>query len=110
MASQNNFLTELEFTISDIGPTRNPGVYAVIVLNNSYAEKRFNPRILYIGSSKNIQRRVIQPNHPYRLLFDKMHKDSIVCIGSIETEDYLPLEIELIRKYKPLLNKQNKWR
>lgn len=100
------------FDFADTSPFGLPdteGVYAVCV--NHY--KEFNKpkpreRILYIGSSKNMQKRVMNnSNHPYRICYDRFD-DFLVYTKSIETEDYVELEKYLIKVYKPLLNKNHK--
>lgn len=80
------------------------GVYAVCV---AYFDKKLKERIVYIGSSGNIFKRVMNPNHPYRLCFDRF-EEYMVYIKHIKTESFRELEKELIATYKPLLNKQHK--
>ncbi len=61
-------------------------------------------KILYIGSSKSIGKRLSSKKHPYRLLFDKLTNHSVYT-RAVECQDYLDVEIYFIRKFKPVLNK-----
>jgi len=88
---------------SAFGPPQCPGVYAVCVKNCLSSKER----IIYIGSAQNIFKRVMKLQHPYRLAFSRFN-DKYVYTKSIETEDYARLEKELIKIYRPLLNKAHK--
>lgn len=79
------------------GPPHESGVYGVFETCYLTNETTLH----YIGSSKNINSRVLRRRHHYWILF----QDKEVYTRSIVTEDYIELEKELIRKYKPLLNK-----
>jgi excinuclease UvrABC nuclease subunit len=83
---------------SPFGPPNYSGVYGVFELN---LETK-NIILHYIGSSKNIQKRVLIKTHPYIILFQE--KD-LVFTRSFQCDDYIKKEIELIKKYKPRLNK-----
>lgn len=62
------------------------------------------PIVHYIGSSKDIGKRILAPTHPYRVLYD----NGIICYVKFkETEDYIALEKALIKRIKPVLNKQH---
>lgn len=104
---ENNPLEE--FIISEFGTPQSCGVYAVIATRNPMTNNGNlgKPRVLYIGSAVNMNRRVSGQAHPYKKLYNRL-KDFFVCVGFIETKDYINKEIELIKKYRPLLNKQHK--
>ena len=84
------------------------GVYAVCVcIPYSHNQKRNPERIIYIGSSSNMRKRVMSNRHPYRLAFSRFD-DLCVYTKSIITDNYSILEKQLIYTYKPLLNKSGK--
>lgn len=82
------------------GPPEYPGVYAVCVS----ATPSSIERIVYIGSSSNMKRRMLSATHPYIKLFRKL-SDYCVYTRCHICEDFLDLERKLIGVYKPLLNK-----
>lgn len=86
------------------GPPPVAGVYAVCVRHN---DRKHKERIVYIGSSKNVSKRLKNQSHPYLLCFHRFPR-MLVYTKTIETEDFMELEKELIRVYKPLLNRQHK--
>jgi excinuclease UvrABC nuclease subunit len=90
-----------EFEIcSPCGPSYKCGVYGVFVTSGT------NTRCVYIGSSKNIFNRVMSESHVYRKLYDRISGfDYLVYTREIICTDYILRERDLIRKYKPLLNK-----
>lgn len=94
-------LKELE--ISVFGPPNLPGVYAVCVAN-PYIRKE---RILYIGSSKNILKRVNSNKHYYRKIFERLYNWPVYT-KSIVTDDYLRVEQILISHVRPLFNVRHK--
>lgn len=57
--------------------------------------------LVYIGSSKNIRKRVLSSHHLYRRL---LNRGLFAYTRHIVTEDYISLERQLIRERKPLLN------
>lgn len=85
------------------GPPNRSGVYAVCI--RPYNGKK--ETILYIGSSKNINKRVNAQDHHYRICYD-LYDDMLVYTKSIETDDFIEIEKELISIYKPILNKIGK--
>jgi len=90
----------LEFEVSPYEPPRNSGVYGVFICNFGLTNKK----LVYIGSSSNIHKRVLTPKHPYMLLFRRFpHR--IVFTASLECENYIEEEKRLINKYHPVLNK-----
>lgn len=85
---------------SPFGPSCKCGVYGVFVSSKE------NTRCVYIGSSENIFNRVMNEAHVYRKLYDRISGfDYLVYTREILCDDYILKERELIRKYKPLLNK-----
>jgi excinuclease UvrABC nuclease subunit len=83
---------------SPFGPPSYSGVYGVFEMNSETLEVKLH----YIGSSKNIQKRVLNKKHPYIILFQEKE---LVFTRSFQCDDYVQKEIELIKKYKPRLNK-----
>jgi len=82
------------------GPPNYSGVYGVFLYRNMV------PEILYIGSSKNIKKRVSSSSHFYLQLFEKHQEDGdLIVTRSFPCSNYKELEIVLIKKYKPILNK-----
>lgn len=88
--------------ISFLGWRNIMGVYCIIENNIG------NNIIHYVGSSKNIDKRINNQKHPYRILFNK----GINCFVKFKrfnnVDDMLNLERNLIRKIKPNYNTQNK--
>lgn len=91
------------FRSSPFGPPPVCGVYVVCVATKDF-EQRY---AVYIGSSKNIQRRVLNTRHIYRRLYNLL-KNSWVYTMSYPCDDFINVESELIKKYKPRFNKYGK--
>jgi excinuclease UvrABC nuclease subunit len=90
--------------LSEFGPTWAAGVYCVMRVNiETHVSK-----VLYIGSSKNIARRVLKLSHPYRRLLDKHTWPEMIVLKMKECDNYLDLEIQLIRRLQPKYNTQHK--
>lgn len=89
-----------------LGLPDSSGVYAVCLasFHNLMIE---NARLVYIGSSKNIQKRVYSPKHLYRKLHNRSN-NFLVYIIYLECDNYLKLEKELIIRLNPILNKQHR--
>ena len=84
-----------KWSISEFGWHDITGVYAVCSM-------RYNRvKVHYIGSSKDIGKRLGNVNHPYRVIYGKFN---LVHIRYIETQDYKNVEKEMIAKFKPRLN------
>lgn len=90
---------------SPFGPPSAPGVYCVSVFNLQTKKSQ----ILYIGSSQNISKRVLNTKHPYRVVYDQMRGqfDMAVTIRFKECDDFIELEKKLIRRLRPPLNLQH---
>lgn len=97
---------ELGFYSSPLGPPNGPGVYAICVMHSSPDISKFCiDRVVYIGSSKDILKRVMNPNHIYRRLINLLSTYHVYTMF-LESDTYLDFEKELIIKYKPRFNKQ----
>lgn len=93
---------------SPFGLPTTSGVYAVCIRGyDKESYELLSERILYIGSSKNMQKRCLNTKHPYRICYDRF-ENYCVYTKSIETENYIEMGKKLINIYKPLLNKNNK--
>jgi excinuclease UvrABC nuclease subunit len=91
-----------EFEIpSCLGASDLAGVYGIFVKpDHNKIEK-----CLYIGSSKNIKKRILSSLHPYMRLWNRgicAYSREIIC------DNFLEIEKLLIKKYRPFLNKQHK--
>lgn len=93
------------FEISGLGAPFAPGVY--VVCDAGFEGRKNDLTALYVGSSKNIAKRVYSDAHPYMLLFRK-YPEKMIVISYTETENFLQLEHELIAKYQPIYNKRGK--
>lgn len=84
--------------------TKQAGIYmvtAVEVVNNIRREI-----VLYIGSAKNIENRITNKNHPYMLLY-KNQSEMLIITRCYITTDYIELEKEMIKFFKPYFNKNH---
>lgn len=91
------------------GPPNTHGVYAIAVKpKNEYFEIIGKERILYIGSSQNIAKRFSSLSSPYRIIFDRFSDSCLVYMYCHICINYQEIEKILIKKFKPLLNKNNK--
>lgn len=88
---------------SPFGPPSGPGVYAVQKMNVFTKVSQ----ILYIGSSGNIFKRVMNLKHPYRKAYDSYSYPECVATLFFECEDYKTQEVRAIKFFKPLLNLQH---
>lgn len=88
---------------SEFGPPYKSGVYAIVRINFSTRERS----ILYIGSSRNISKRVLRPKHPYRMLIDSCVPPWVISIKYKVCDNYIEIERRLIQKLKPELNFQH---
>ncbi len=91
------------FEISPFGPPDSAGVYMIVSRTEFNDGTLGHERILYVGSSKCISKRVLSTNHPYRLFWNR---GVPVTLKFLETEDYVNMEKRIIKHYKPILNKQ----
>jgi hypothetical protein len=82
------------------------GVYCVCtgdVLPNGGGMINF--KVWYVGSSKNIGKRLMNNNHPYKILFSKGY---MPFIRYIETTNYVKIEKRVVRLLNPPMNKQHR--
>ena len=91
------------FLISPCGPTTGKGVYAICVME-SYKQSPKLDLVVYIGSSNNIQKRIMKPSHVYRRLVNLL-KNYWVYTFYLECDNHVAREKELIRKYQPRFNR-----
>lgn len=107
--SVDKIFKEKSFIASPLGATENSGVYAVcyVKFTNLYPVGLKKYRVVYIGSSYNIQKRVKNQKHPYRRVYS-ICKNYSICLFYFECDNYLEVEKLLIKKYQPRFNKQHK--
>lgn len=86
---------------SIFGPPPMPGVYFIC----AKSELKRTEHILYIGSSKNMEKRILSPKHPYRILYNRLEK-CLVYTRCLETENFIELEKQFIKTLRPLLNRR----
>lgn len=94
---------EERFVPSSFGPTRSSGVYAICVFDPFDVHNK-TIRVVYIGSAKNINKRVLNPMHIYRRLNNILKSLWTTCLY-FECDNYVEVEKYLIRKYKPRFNR-----
>ena len=94
-------ITIKDFECSLFGASRKAGVYAIC--NRVHFEGIED--ILYIGSSKNIHKRVYNRTHPYKFLYEFLK--GITYIKYFETTNYKKIEIDMIKMYCPKYNIQH---
>jgi len=88
-----------KWEISPFGWSGISGVYCVCTFS-----EQMKITIHYIGSSKDIGRRILRKTHPYyKLIEDGLRP----FIKFKEVEDYRELEKRLIARIKPKMNKQH---
>lgn len=98
---------EPNYEYSPFGVPRLPGVYVVSVAKYDPDTLRIKKtKAVYIGSSKDMHRRIMSTSHVYRKLYDKLHHTHCVAVACLITDDYLIEEKRMIMKYRPKLNKQ----
>jgi excinuclease UvrABC nuclease subunit len=106
MKLDNTFFQKI--SPNPLGHSCSCGVYAVcmrIVDKDTFSLSQ--EEVLYIGSSKNISKRVNSQNHLYRKLYLEFELN-LVYIKYFTCEDYIQLEKNLIAIYKPKHNKYGK--
>lgn len=79
--------------------TATSGVYMLIAINLDTMDKQ----ILYVGSAKNLLQRYSK--HEVMRVASNYHE--YIRFYFKETENYISEEIALIKKFKPILNKQH---
>jgi excinuclease UvrABC nuclease subunit len=91
-----------KWEISPFGPPADAGVYCIYNVNVDDKHKT----LLYIGSSNNIARRLMDMAHPYRVLMAKTAYPNVISVKFKECNNYLELEKRLIRRLRPSYNVQ----
>lgn len=82
------------------GPPSRAGVYGVFIMNwNTKKEK-----VVYIGSSKNLNDRIHKPTHHYMRLHRELLFPLFVYTKIMLTDDYKEVEKALIKHFKPKFN------
>lgn len=102
----NNYLQSFleNSEISVLGPPDASGVYAIMMCKR----KSKKHEILYIGSAKNIRKRLLQRNHFYLKLYSALSDDFLIFTKSMITDDYINAEKFLIKHFKPVFNTNGK--
>jgi hypothetical protein len=62
--------------------------------------------VVYVGSSHNISKRLLSPNHPYNLLYENQPSLSVYT-RSYLCDDYIEVEKRFIKHFKPFFNTQH---
>lgn len=81
-----------------------PGVYAVFLMNIQDKKRK----LLYIGSSKNMRKRVYSSGHPYEIINNSAKWPYFAGIMYRECDNFLQLEKTMIKRLKPFFNKHHK--
>lgn len=96
------------FSEADFCKPNSAGVYLVCVRKrDEFLNYVGREKILYVGSSQNIAKRLNNRNHPYLKAYQRFD-DISVYTRSYLTDNYKELELLLIKKLRPILNKQGK--
>jgi excinuclease UvrABC nuclease subunit len=96
-----------DFEISEFGKPSRPGLYAVWC-RNLYGIAG-DVHLIYIGSTNNLYARLSNRSHPYLLAYNNLKNKMVwVSFYDKEMESLLDNEKYLIKKHKPIMNKQ--WR
>ena len=83
-----------------------PGVYFILI--GHFPEMTKN-RIVYICSSKNMRKRIDSPNHPYSVIMKRLKPFHLICFKLFyPCDNYLQVEKECIKYFKPKFNKAHK--
>ncbi len=94
---------DYNFQNGELGHPKSKGVYILFVLN-CITKKR---QILYIGSSKNINRRINDPSHFYRLALNILSNEYLIYSMSCLIHNYKEVEKQMIKHFRPPLNIQH---
>lgn len=89
---------------SGFGLPRNEGVYLAVETNHFYNPDNSNDEIIYVGSSKNLQKRVYESKHKLDLYRDSIKDGRGICYYYIECENAVTIEKSIIQLIKPKLN------
>jgi len=104
--AKDRIFKEKCFTASPFGVPDTKGVYAICVVRQTYYPTQLkNLRVVYIGSSSNMRKRLMNMKHPYRRCFSILKNYWVSCFY-IECDNCQDVERSLIKKYKPRFNIQ----
>lgn len=93
------------FQISPLGWDGISGVYCICTGGLNYITFEIDPlKVWYVGSTKDIGKRLTNSNHPYIILQEKGYSP---FVRYIETQDYIKLEKRIISLLNPPMNKQH---
>jgi len=93
------------FQTSPFGWDKISGVYCICTGGLNYITFKRDPlKVWYVGSAKDIGKRLTNSNHPYILL---QEKGFVPFVRYIETLDYVKLEKRIISLLNPPMNKQH---
>lgn len=99
-----------KFQCSFCGAPSESGVYAVCVRSDLLKTKNNEnkpERILYIGSSLNMKKRIYSRNHPFSFIYSRLSNYN-VYVRYLATENYISIEKELISKINPIFNQKHR--
>lgn len=103
----SNTFSEDGYDFCPFGHPEVPGVYVICIAENTHGQNySFDP--VYVGSSKNIHKRVMVTSHIYRRLYNQYYATHLVAVAVKVTDNYIREEIRMIQKYSPKFNKQHK--
>lgn len=94
---------DYNFQVGEFGHPKSQGVY-ILFVSNYITQKS---QILYIGSSKNLSKRINDPSHFYRLSLEVLSNEYFVYSMSCVIDNYKEIEKEMIKYFKPPLNIQH---
>lgn len=96
--------------ISEFGPVKGPGVYAVCVRYLDLGNRRqCAEHVLYVGSSSDVLKRLMNPTHHYLMAYQHFNHPFVVYMRSVNTENYREVEKQAIRALRPAFNIQHKY-
>jgi len=88
------------FEGSEFGPPKQAGVYVVLEMNMLTGSEVCH----YIGRSRNIYKRVMNPCHIYRCLHFNSSWPYLIYTKWIVTDDFIEVEKRAIRSINPIRN------
>lgn len=89
------------------GTPSDAGVYLVCLENSvRYGGVRCE-RVMYVGSSNNIKKRMADPTHPLNVLREQYPWPDAVYLRMYICDDYLEREVQFIKLFRPPMNIQH---
>lgn len=95
------------FSNSPFGLSRGRGVYVICVVPKAKMYNQPKMKVVYIGSSFQIRKRLSVDAHVYRRL-QRLLKTLVVFALEYECDNHLEVEMSLIKKYQPRFNRIGK--